>query len=49
MDLVSKQKERNVLEERLNSTKDFNELKHQKAELEGQMEADREVFNDENT
>jgi len=46
--LASQEKERNVVEERLTSTKPLEELKEQETELIRQNEEDRVVINDEN-
>jgi len=46
---VVKERDRNVLEERLNSTKPLDNLKEQESKLQRQNEEDRAVIQDENT
>ena len=48
-DLAKKQKERNTLEERLNTTKTIDELNEREAELKKQIETDKLILEDENT
>ena len=48
-DLAKKQKERNTLEERLNTTKTIDELNEREAELKKQIENDKVILEDENT
>ena len=48
-DLAKKQKERNTLEERLNTTKTIDELNEREAELKKQIENDKLILEDENT
>ena len=48
-DLAKKQKERNTLEERLNTTKTIDELNEREAELKKKIENDKVILEDENT
>jgi len=47
--LATKERERNTLEERLNSTKSLNDLNEQSAELQRKNEEDIAIIEDENT
>ena len=47
--LAAKERERNTLEERLNTTKRLDDLNEQTKDLERKNEEDREIINDENT
>ena len=47
--LSEKERERNLIEERLNSTKLLDDLKEQESELKRQNEEDRAIAQDENT
>ena len=49
VDLAKKRKERNTLEERLNTTKTLDELNEQEAEIKRQNKNDKIIINDENT
>ena len=48
-EISEKERERNALEEGLNSTKTLDDLKEQEAELQKQNEQDREIIRNENT
>ena len=47
--LAEKERERNFIEERLNSTKPLEDLKEQESELKRQNEEDQAIIQDENT
>ena len=49
LNLAAKEKERNTLEERLNTSKSLDEMNEQEAELKRQNEEDRAIIDDENT